>query len=631
MISLSAPTGSASRRSSRATSASPADRYPAAFSPATASLNDSSSHEPLDVGIAGMSESVGGSVVGSGVNGSDSLDFSDRGDGIELVSDVEDDDDDEYDESHYSYTVEISMLEIYNEQVYDLLHDQYGGGQSDGVSLDLRTTPDNLVIVPGLRQYKVHDMDEVDTVFSRGAKNRATSSTNLNNQSSRSHLITIVEVTVEENEGTSSTGRLFLVDLAGSERINKSGAKGQVLKEAQYINKSLSALGDVMEALDSKQRHIPFRNSKLTYLLQNALGGNSKTMMIFTVCPTDLTSDETLFTLQFAQRVRNITLTTAHRNITAKNLEISVKMLKSELRDMKKKKLALEELLIENKKDNKKLLDKISAPLESKIRLLEEQKRSYEFNITNLQRQIQDINHKVDEEKTQRQQTLFDLELTQRNLKRALEVSKEYTIENDRLSSLLKNKENELESLKEAVTKTILTAPPPPPPPQQHQPLAQKRSPSGHNSPVSAAGSMTNGASIGSPRVNTTSTPSVVTPKPTPIVLYPRELDERVEEREKEEVVRSGEEDKPETETDHHRETEVYDTPQQTKNHQREEEEEVDDRYVTPSHSIYEKTPLNTPLPQGKPPYLIYLTTNPLAFLTIVSFPIVYVRHTEYS
>jgi hypothetical protein len=424
--------------------------------------------EPLELGIAAVNY--------DGIMLDDEENFIDNK--VDVISDASDDF--LRDEGSFNYHMEVSMLEIYNEQVYDLLHDQFGGGQTDGVSLDLRLTPENMVVVPGLKQCKVRDMDEVETVFSKGAKNRATSATNLNENSSRSHLITIVEVTVEETDGTVVKGKLFLVDLAGSERIAKSGAKGTVLKEAQYINKSLSALGDVMEALDQKQKHIPFRNSKLTYLLQNALGGNAKTIMIFTVCPTDLTSDESLFTLQFAQRVRNITLTTAHRNISAKNLEISVKMLKSELRDVKKKKIALEELLAETKKDAKKALEKSSAPLESKIKQLEEAKRSQEFTIQNLQKQIHDLSSKIDDEKNSKQQSLFDLELTQRNLKRALEISKEYTAENDRISGILKTKEKELELLKEAVAKTILAKSPS----HQATPTHQNKTPTSANKAV---------------------------------------------------------------------------------------------------------------------------------------------------
>lgn len=88
------------------------------------------------------------------------------------------------------------------------------------------------------------------------------------------------------------------LNILGSERMDKSGVTGQAMKETQHINKSLSSLGDVMEGLDKKSKHIPFRNSKLTYLLQDSLGGNSKTMMIVTVCPTELTADETFFALQ---------------------------------------------------------------------------------------------------------------------------------------------------------------------------------------------------------------------------------------------------------------------------------------------------------------------------------------------
>lgn len=127
---------------------------------------------------------------------------------------------------------------------------------------------------------------------------RATTSTNLNEHSSRSHSILIVHVTTTSDNGVPITGKLYLVDLAGSERMDKSGVTGQAMKETQHINKSLSSLGDVMEGLDKKSKHIPYRNSKLTYLLQDSLGGNSKTMMIVTVCPTELTADETFFALQ---------------------------------------------------------------------------------------------------------------------------------------------------------------------------------------------------------------------------------------------------------------------------------------------------------------------------------------------
>lgn len=150
--------------------------------------------------------------------------------------------------------------------------------------------------------------------------------------------------------------RLSLVDLAGSERLSRTEVTGQELREAKHINKSLSALGDVMEALDSKQKHVPFRNSKLTYLLQDSLGGNSKTVMICNVCPTSLTTEETLFSLQFAQRARRVQLGKAKKNtnLQTKNLEHDVKVLRKELAHVLRKKELAEEQLAAHKRDQRR-------------------------------------------------------------------------------------------------------------------------------------------------------------------------------------------------------------------------------------------------------------------------------------
>jgi hypothetical protein len=134
-------------------------------------------------------------------------------------------------------------------------------------------------------------------------------------------MVLMVDVTTRTNEGAPATGRLYLVDLAGSERVAKSGVTGQAMKEAQGINKSLSALGDVMEALDKAQSHIPFRNSKLTFLLQSALGGSARCMFIFNASPADGNSDETRCTFKFASRMRNISLGAAKKNVDGAGLE----------------------------------------------------------------------------------------------------------------------------------------------------------------------------------------------------------------------------------------------------------------------------------------------------------------------
>jgi hypothetical protein len=316
--------------------------------------------------------------------------------------------------------IEMSMLEIYNEQVYDLLTDRWtssgnngtGGSANASMALDLRQGTDGQVNVNGLSTIEVKDMQEAMSVFAKGASNRATASTQLNAHSSRSHLIVQIDVVTEcADDSAGIHSKLFLVDLAGSERIEKSGATGSVLKEAQYINRSLLSLGDVMEALDKKQSHVPYRNSKLTHLLQNALGGNARCMMIATVCPTDLTYDETMFTLQFATRVRNINLGIAHRNSNVKNLEEVLKLTRVENRELKRKRQALEEALNIAKKEGTagKLGDKF---YEAKIKQLEETKKVGDSLIQQLQKQLHDANGKLLEERRLREQAGVDAEVT---------------------------------------------------------------------------------------------------------------------------------------------------------------------------------------------------------------------------
>lgn len=155
---------------------------------------------------------------------------------------------------------------------------------------------------------EIRTFADASLLISQGNKARATAATNVHEHSSRSHSIIILNVT---SRATGKKGRLYLVDLAGSERVKKSAVTGAALKEAQHINKSLSALGDVMEALDKKSAHVPYRNSSLTHLLSECLGGpgakeGGRTMMIVTVCPFSDVTDETRCTLQFATRARNI-------------------------------------------------------------------------------------------------------------------------------------------------------------------------------------------------------------------------------------------------------------------------------------------------------------------------------------
>ena len=215
----------------------------------------------------------------------------------------------------WTYEVHVSYLEIYNEILRDLLvapkegDKSERGGKRGSKSLDVSSVKGQAVCVPGLTVEKVSSAAEVDTYIQRGASRRAVSATKCNSESSRSHSIVMVSVTGKNaHTGQTTHGKLNLVDLAGSERVKKSGVEGVGMAEAQNINKSLSALGTVMASLQEKSAHIPFRDSKLTQLLADSLGGNSKTFMFVNVNPSASAAPETKCSLEFAARVRRVEL-----------------------------------------------------------------------------------------------------------------------------------------------------------------------------------------------------------------------------------------------------------------------------------------------------------------------------------
>ncbi|XP_038662936.1 kinesin-like protein KIFC3 isoform X1 [Scyliorhinus canicula] len=226
----------------------------------------------------------------------------------------------------WDLTITVSMAEIYNETLRDLLGSDPQKiedltmrnllAKDPNEKLEIKLSPDGSgqLYVPGLIQIRVQSVDDINKVFELGRVNRATDFTNVNERSSRSHALLIVSVSgINLTSGVRTTGKLNLVDLAGSERVGKSGAEGPRLREAQNINKSLLALGDVICALRSKQPYIPFRNSKLTYLLQDSLSGDSKTLMMVQVSPMEKNVNETVCSLKFAQRVRSVELGTVVR------------------------------------------------------------------------------------------------------------------------------------------------------------------------------------------------------------------------------------------------------------------------------------------------------------------------------
>lgn len=203
------------------------------------------------------------------------------------------------------YLVRSSYLEIYQEEIRDLLC------KNNNKKLELKENPDFGVYVKDLSAVVTKNATEIEHVMNMGNQSRSVGFTNMNERSSRSHAIFVITVECSEvgpdGEDHIRVGKLNMVDLAGSERQSKTGAKGKRLKEAAKINLSLSALGNVISALvDGKSTHIPYRDSKLTRLLQDSLGGNAKTVMIATVGPSHKNFEESLATLRYASRAKNI-------------------------------------------------------------------------------------------------------------------------------------------------------------------------------------------------------------------------------------------------------------------------------------------------------------------------------------
>jgi kinesin family protein 5 len=223
--------------------------------------------------------------------------------------------------SNIEYTVRVSYMEIYMERIRDLLVPQND-------NLPVHEEKNKGVYVKGLLEVYVASVEEVFEVMRRGGDARAVASTNMNAESSRSHSIFVITVTQKNVEtGSMKSGQLFLVDLAGSEKVGKTGASGQTLEEAKKINKSLSALGMVINSLtDGKSSHIPYRDSKLTRILQESLGGNSRTTLIINCSPSSYNDSETLSTLRFGMRAKSI------KNKAKVNAELSPAELKAMLK-----------------------------------------------------------------------------------------------------------------------------------------------------------------------------------------------------------------------------------------------------------------------------------------------------------
>ncbi|GAB4835832.1 hypothetical protein Ancab_000748 [Ancistrocladus abbreviatus] len=242
------------------------------------------------------------------------------------------------------YEFFVSMLEVYNEKIRDLLVEN---SNRPTKRLEIKQAAEGMQEVPGLVEARVYDTYGVWELLKSGSRIRSIGSTNANELSSRSHCLLRVTVKGENLvNGQRTKSNLWLVDLAGSERVGRIEVEGERLKESQFINKSLSALGDVISALASKTAHVPYRNSKLTHMLQSSLGGDCKTLMFVQISPSAADLGETLCSLNFASRVRGIEHGPARKQADVSEL-------------LKQKQLA--EKLKHEEKEAKKLQDNVQS------------------------------------------------------------------------------------------------------------------------------------------------------------------------------------------------------------------------------------------------------------------------------
>lgn len=294
--------------------------------------------------------------------------------------------------SDVEYTVSASYMEIYQEHILDLLDP---GHKSKEYSI--HESKESGVYVRGLSHTFVSSAPEISQVLRQGNKHRTKSATNMNSESSRSHAIFQVMLTQQNtHSGELKKSNLFLVDLAGSEKVDRTGAQGNSLEEAKKINLSLSVLGLVINSLtDSRTSHIPYRDSKLTRILQESLGGNSRTTLIVNVSPASSCVQETISTLRFGSRAKKI------KNSVHVNTELSVDQLKARVSVLETLNRALEDDL---KAASRRVLSplanlsimsprgstKIPLPLERLSLALEELQRK-DDKIVDLEQQILDL------------------------------------------------------------------------------------------------------------------------------------------------------------------------------------------------------------------------------------------------
>ena len=329
------------------------------------------------------------------------------------------------------FIIRAAYLQIYNEMISDLLKPE-----SSNKNLSIREDKHKGLYVDNLSEWAVRSPSDIYTLLERGATSREVSNTFMNDVSSRSHAVFMITVeqlisSVKSGKQITKIGKLNLVDLAGSERTRITGATGKQLQESIKINKSLSALGNVINALtDTKERkHIPYRDSKLTRLLEDSLGGNCKTTMIATISPAHCSFNESLSTLNFARRAKNI----KNRPVINEDIdhiglihqyENELKKIRKELEEKNKIIELNEEILKIKNKEEKEKIDAIKAYEQTSRQLLieREEKQKLETKIELMNLQMIKGGQKI-EETPQFKNALQEMEKDFR--KKILEIKKE--------------------------------------------------------------------------------------------------------------------------------------------------------------------------------------------------------------
>uniref|UniRef100_A0A673TXJ2 Kinesin family member 13B n=1 Tax=Suricata suricatta TaxID=37032 RepID=A0A673TXJ2_SURSU len=305
-----------------------------------------------------------------------------------------------------SFKVEVSYMEIYNEKVRDLL-DPKGSRQTLKVREHSVLGP----YVDGLSKLAVTSYKDIESLMSEGNKSRTVAATNMNEESSRSHAvfkITLTHTLYDAKSGTSGekVGKLSLVDLAGSERATKTGAAGDRLKEGSNINKSLTTLGLVISALadqsagKNKNKFVPYRDSVLTWLLKDSLGGNSKTAMVATVSPAADNYDETLSTLRYADRAKHIV---NHAVVNEDPNARIIRDLREEVEKLREQLTKAEAMKSPELKDrleeSEKLIQEMTVTWEEKLRKTEEIAQERQKQLESLGISLQSSGIKVGDDK----------------------------------------------------------------------------------------------------------------------------------------------------------------------------------------------------------------------------------------